>query len=110
MSDARGESDGPDDPDDSGARARARGLERRRRRRRRVLVPLVFVAPLVLLAAGVYVWWRIQLDPPGAPGAAVTVTVAKGWGVRDIARELERKKVISSSFAFNAYVKIDHHG
>jgi UPF0755 protein len=103
-------SDDPDDPDDSGARARARGLERRRKRRRRVLVPLVFVAPLVLLAAGVYAWWRIQLDPPGAPGAAVTVTVAKGWGVRDIARELERKKVISSSFAFNAYVKIDHHG
>jgi UPF0755 protein len=103
----------PDDPgnvDDSGDRARARALERRRRRRRRIFVPLVFLAPLVLLAAGVYVWWRIQLDPPGSPGAVVTVTVAKGWGVRDIARELQDQKVIGSSFAFNAYVKIDHHG
>jgi UPF0755 protein len=94
----------------SSARARTDGLERRRRRRRRVLVPLVFVFPLLVLAAGVYVWWRIQLDPPGAPGAAVTVTVKKGWGVRDIADELAHRKVIGSSFAFNAYVKIGHHG
>jgi UPF0755 protein len=107
---------GPDDPgetgesDGSGARARAAALARRRRRRRRIFVPLVFITPLVLLAAGVYVWWRIQLDPPGSPGAVVTVSVAKGWGVRDIARELQHKKVIGSSFAFNAYVKIDHKG
>jgi UPF0755 protein len=90
--------------------ARSDGLERRRRRRRRVLVPLVFITPLLLLAAGVYVWWRIQLDPPGAPGAVVVVTVEKGWGVRDIANELAQRKVIGSSFAFNTYVKIDHHG
>ena len=90
--------------------ARSDGLERRRRRRRRVLVPLVFITPLLLLAAGVYVWWRIQLDPPGAPGAVVVVTVEKGWGVRDIANELAHRKVIGSSFAFNTYVKIDHHG
>jgi UPF0755 protein len=95
---------------DSERAARSEGLERRRKRRRRVLVPLVFIAPLVLLAAGAYVWWRIQLDPPGAPGAVIVVTVDKGWGVRDIADELAARKVIGSSFAFNAYVKIDHHG
>jgi UPF0755 protein len=98
------------DTAERGERAREQGLERKRRRRRRVLVPLVFVLPLVILAAGVYVWWRIQLDPPGSPGDAVTVTVQKGWGVRDIADELADRKVIGSSFAFNAYVKIDNHG
>ena len=95
---------------ESGVRARAAGLERKRKRRRRVLVPLVFVLPLAALVAGAYVWWRIQLDPPGAPGSAITVTVAKGWGVRDIADELAHQKVIGSSLAFNAYVKIHHGG
>jgi UPF0755 protein len=85
-------------------------LESRRKRRRRVLVPLVFISPLLLLAAGVFAWWRIQLDPPGGPGAAVTVTIPNGWGVRDIGRELSRRNVIDSSFAFDAYVRIDHDG
>jgi UPF0755 protein len=89
---------------------RTAALERRRKRRRRVLVPLVFLLPLLLLAAGVYVWWHIQLDPPGSPGAAVTLTIPQGAGVRDIGRELVRKKVIGSSFAFDAYVRIDHDG
>jgi UPF0755 protein len=89
---------------------RAEGLERRRRRRRRVLVPLVFLSPLVLLAAGVYAWYRVQLDPPGSPGAAITVTIPAGAGVRDIGKELSHEKVIGSSFAFDAYVRLDHHG
>jgi peptidoglycan lytic transglycosylase G len=95
---------------DAEGAARSEGLERRRKRRRRVLVPLVFIAPVLLLAAGVYVWWRIQLDPPGAPGAVVLVTVEKGWGVRDIADELAARDVIGSSLAFNVYVKIHHDG
>jgi UPF0755 protein len=95
---------------DRRARKRSRRIEKRRRRRRRVFVPVVFLSPLLLLAAGVYVWWRIQLDPPGAPGAAITVTIPNGWGVRDISRELAHRKVIGSSFAFNAYVKIKHQG
>jgi UPF0755 protein len=90
--------------------ARAEGLERRRRRRRRVLVPLVFLSPLILLVAAVYAWYRVQLDPPGSPGAAITVTIPSGSGVRDIGKELSRKKVINSSFAFDAYVRLDHHG
>jgi UPF0755 protein len=89
---------------------RAEVLERRRRRRRRVLVPLVFVSPLILLAAGVYAWYRMQLDPPGSPGAAITVTIPAGSGVREIGKELSRRKVIGSSFAFDAYVRLDHHG
>jgi len=89
---------------------RAEALERRRRRRRRVLVPLVFLTPLVLLVGAVYAWYRVQLDPPGSPGAAITVTIPAGSGVREIGKELSRKKVISSSFAFDAYVRLDHHG
>lgn len=85
-------------------------LERRRRRRRRVLVPIVFVLPIVVLVAIVYGWWRVQLDPPGEPGAAITVTIPKGWGVRDIGKELARRKVVGSSFVFDAYVRISHDG
>jgi UPF0755 protein len=90
--------------------ARAANLEGRRRRRRRVFVPLVFLSPLLLLAAGLYAWWHIQLDPIGAPGDSVTVTIPQGWGVRDIGRELAHRKVIGSSFAFDVYVRVDHHG
>jgi UPF0755 protein len=89
---------------------RAAVLERRRRRRRRVLVPLAFLSPLILLAAGVYAWWHVQLDPPGHPGAAITLTIPKGAGVRDIGRVLSKKKVIDSSFAFDAYVRLGHSG
>jgi UPF0755 protein len=103
-------SDEPDLRDDAGVGAREAVLERRRKRRRRVLVPLVFLTPLLLLAAGVYGWWRIQLDPPGSPGAAITVTISDGWGVRDIGKELAHRKVIGSSFAFDAYVRIYHDG
>jgi UPF0755 protein len=99
-----------DEEAESETRARSQRGERRRRRRRRVLVPLVFLSPLLLLAGGVYAWWRIQLDPPGSPGAAITVTIPKGWGVRDIGRELAHRKVIGSSLAFDVYVRIDHDG
>ena len=92
------------------ASPRAANLEGKRRRRRRVLVPLVFLSPLLILGGGLYAWWHIQLDPIGGPGASVTVTIPQGWGVRDIGRELAHRKVISSSFAFDAYVRIDHHG
>ncbi len=95
---------------DSGVRARETALERKRRRRRRVLVPLVFLTPVLLLAAGAYAWWHIQLDPIGSPGAAVAVTVPDGWGVRDIAKELSHRDVISSSFAFDVYVRLKHKG
>ena len=77
---------------------------------RRGLVPLVFLLPLILLAGGVYTWWHFQLDPPGSPGAEVTVTIPKGAGVRDIGRELARDKVIGSSFVFDAYVQLGHNG
>jgi UPF0755 protein len=75
-----------------------------------VLVPVVFLLPLLLLVGGAYAWWRIQLDPPGAPGDAITVTVASGAGVRDIGKQLAHEKVISSSFAFDAYVRLKHAG
>jgi UPF0755 protein len=75
-----------------------------------MLVPLVFLSPLLLLAAGLFAWWHVQIYPTGSPGAEITVTIPTGWGVRQIGDELQRRKVIGSSFAFDLYVRLDHDG
>src|SRR6185312_8658467 len=48
--------------------------------------------------------------PPGAPGAKITVTIPSGSGVRDIGKQLAHEKVIGSSFAFDAYVRLKRAG
>jgi len=51
-------------------------------------------------------WVQVQLDPSGAPGAEVAVTVEKGWGVSRIADELARRDVIGSPVVFEAYARL----
>ena len=81
-----------DDAPNGGEEGAATGaLERKRRRRRRVLVPLVFVLPLVLLAGGASTCGGASSSIPRVPPEPRSPSpFAKGWGVRDIAKELSR--------------------
>lgn len=83
------------------ARRRRRGS--RRSRRVRLAVALTVLALPFLVAVG---WFWYQLDPPGGPGAAVTVRIPPGDGVSGIADRLERSGVIGSSLAFRIYVRM----
>lgn len=99
-----------DEMDATVAPAGPPGPPRRRKRRRRglavVLVLLLLMLPF-LLAAG---WLYWQVDPPGAPGEAVTVEVQQGWSVRRIGDELEARGVIGSAIAFQVYARLTGAG
>ncbi|MBV8952302.1 MAG: endolytic transglycosylase MltG [Actinobacteria bacterium] len=95
-----------DAPPDVPSRAPART---RRRPRRGVLVAsglAVLVAPFLI--AGAWFWW--QLDPPGARGGAVTVSIPAGTGVSGIGDRLHSAGVIGSSLAFKVYVGVSGGG
>jgi UPF0755 protein len=82
---------------------------RPRRGRHTLAVVLAFLAVplgLVVLGAGWVLW---QLDPPGGAGREVVVEVEKGWGVGDIADELDRRGVVGSSAVFQAYAQLTGH-
>jgi UPF0755 protein len=63
------------------------------------------IAVLLVVGAGV-IWVQHQLDPPGSPGAAVQVQVAKGMSVADIGKLLEQKGVISNATIFRYYARL----
>ena len=93
------------------ARSHRRGPGRGNGRRRRVLILLLLFVGIPLLVLGGAARWLLgQLDPPGDPGANVEVTVEKGWGVSDIADELERRDVIGSALVFQAYARLSGAG
>lgn len=71
--------------------------------------PLIIIGVLVVLlvSAGVVaVWVQRQVNPSGAPGDVVTVTVAEGMSVDDIGDLLERQGVITSATVFRYYARI----
>jgi UPF0755 protein len=73
-----------------------------RRRGRLFLVLGLLMLPFLL--AGVWFW--LQLEPIGDPGARVAVTIPKGEGVGGIGDRLERQGVIGSSLAFSVYARL----
>ncbi|MDQ1373418.1 MAG: hypothetical protein QOJ09_756 [Actinomycetota bacterium] len=76
---------------------------RRSRLGRAVLVAVI----LALLAGGLgAVAIQRKIDPPGAPGAAVAVTIPKGSSTSRIAAILDGKGVISSATVFRYYLKM----
>jgi UPF0755 protein len=91
---------------DADARAGDPPPRRPANRRRRSLVVLIVVAVILvpLLVVGGWLWY--QVDPPGDPGPEVVVEVRNGWGVSQIADELERQGVIGSATAFRLYARI----
>ena len=82
-------------PDRSSRSSRSgrRKLDRPRRRGRVLLVLFLLALPFIA-AAG---WFWYQVDPPGGPGAAVTVAIPKGAGVDAIGNQLESRGVVGSS-------------
>lgn len=60
---------------------------------------------LVLVGSGV-VWLQRQVNPPGASGPEVRVTVDQGMSTSDIGELLEREGVIASASIFKYYARL----
>jgi UPF0755 protein len=84
---------------------RYRGPRLDGRRWLRILVSLGIVLALVIggIAYG-RSWWHRQLDPPGAPGAAVTFVIPEGAGRNEIAQILHENGIITNEWAFRLYL------
>jgi UPF0755 protein len=79
-----------------------------RRRRALTILGILVGIPLVIALLGNW-WFQRQLDPPGRPGAAVTITIESGWGVSRIGDELTKHDVIDSKLAFTIYARVGDH-
>lgn len=81
--------------------------EHRPARGRRALTVLLTLVVLGLLGAGAAaVWLQRQIDPPGDPGAEVSIVVPEGATVSEIAAILDQQGVISSARVFRLYVRV----
>ncbi|MBM3660609.1 MAG: endolytic transglycosylase MltG [Actinobacteria bacterium] len=93
----------------SSARRREAQAEKRRRRNRRIAVGVVLAVifvPLVL-AAG---WFWLQVDPRGAPGAEVTISLDEGMSTGEVAAMLAEADVIGSTSVFKVWAALTGGG
>ena len=68
---------------------------------------VLFAIILALLAGGLgAVWIQRRIDPPGAPGSEVTITIPKGSSTARIAAILDAKGVISNATIFRYYLRL----
>ena len=68
-----------------------------------VLVIGVMVLAVGIIFGGAMWWYNRQLNPPGGPGAAVSVEIPRGASLSGIGTVLERKGVIPNAMIFNFY-------
>ena len=66
-------------------------------------VVIVMVLIIGAFVGGGYVWYQRQVDPPGAPGAAISVEVPPGSSTSGIGSILEDKGVIANATVFGFY-------
>ncbi len=73
----------------------------------RKLILSLGVTALVLLVTvgGAYSWLQRQINPPGSPGAVVSVVVPSGSTVDDIADLLADEKIVSNPTIFRYYLR-----
>lgn len=88
---------------------RTKSGPRARRGRLFTLLPAAAIVALLLIG-GCTVWVFRQLDPPGAPGAGVKVTIPLGASASDISELLEDAGVVRSATAFRLYVRVKGAG
>jgi peptidoglycan lytic transglycosylase G len=89
---------------------RQRANQERTRRRRRNLRVLIVLAVILLPFVIGGVWFYLQLNPTGDPGAPVTVQIKDGWGTSDVADALSAKGVVGSSLAFKVWAAVTRAG
>lgn len=77
---------------------------RRRQGWRRLAI--VLGAVTVSTSAGLVGAWLAMVDPPGGPGEEVSVTIAPGSSVADIASRLARAQVVPSSLGFKVSARL----
>ncbi|HEV2810737.1 MAG TPA: endolytic transglycosylase MltG [Acidimicrobiales bacterium] len=76
------------------------------RRRRPLLMVLTVVAVVVVLGLiGAVLWVKGKIDPGGAPGQEVALTIPEGATTADIAELLADEGVISDAGVFGYYVQ-----
>jgi UPF0755 protein len=83
-----------------------------RRSRLKVIVGILFATILVgiVVAGGISLWVVRQINPPGDPGAKLTVTVDPGATTSEIADLLETRGVITNATVFRWYVSYKKAG
>ena len=70
---------------------------------------IFYLAGFVVLAAlitggAVGLWYMRQINPPGQPGASVTVTVDEGMTVVQLAKRLQAEGIITNASVFRFYI------
>jgi UPF0755 protein len=55
-------------------------------------------------------WFQRNVNPPGNPGAEVSITVEPGMSTSDVGQLLEREGIITSATVFRYYVKLNGLG
>lgn len=90
----------PDDPEDIVTMPRDRaGLPK-------VVVVLgLMVVLFAVLAVGVRSWWQRQYDPPGPPGAEVSVDIPSGSRLTDLGSLLDNSEVVANGTLFRFWIR-----
>lgn len=101
----------PESWDDARGRAMRRVQQEERRRRRRRFIAVSIVLALLILPFIIAVgWFYFQLEPRGAQGAAVSVTVEDGWSTTEVGNALAAADVVDSALAFRIWATVTGAG
>jgi UPF0755 protein len=83
---------------------------RRGGHRRLGVVLLALLATFVVLVGAAGFWYSRQANPPGSPGAQVSVIFPPGSSTAYIAAVLDQKKVITNARLFRYYLRVKGAG